>query len=220
MSGYGTGFARHVAIGFGHAAMGCYSSPSHTNELFNRMNLKLTHLLLAFAVGLGCSVVFTFPSWSLGSVRTAGDAKSLDNGFAKLAPPRDGGGGSHLHVVIDKSAHTLTINLPGKSPVAMKAQGAYALKSGAHTVVSKERDPLWRAPPTYFLRRGQPVPADNSTARSMRGALGHQALFLDGSATIHSGPIWNDDVGGIKVSPQDMAILFEAVDVGATVEIR
>jgi hypothetical protein len=53
----------------------------------------------------------------------------------------------------------------------------------------------------------------------MRGALGKQALFLDHGRAIHSGPIWNDDVGGIKVSSQDMALLFDAVTVGATVEI-
>jgi hypothetical protein len=54
----------------------------------------------------------------------------------------------------------------------------------------------------------------------MRGALGAQALFLDEGRAIHSGPVWNDDVGGIKLSSQDMAMIFDVVGVGATVEVR
>ena len=88
------------------------------------------------------------------------------------------------------------------------------------SVTRKETNPLWQAPPTYFLRRGLSVPGEGSPERSMRGALGGQALFLDQGRAIHSGPIWNDDVGGIKLSSQDMAMLFDAVAVGATVEVR
>jgi hypothetical protein len=54
----------------------------------------------------------------------------------------------------------------------------------------------------------------------MRGALGAQALFLDQGRAIHAGAVWNDDVGGIKLSSEDMAMLFDAVGVGATVEVR
>jgi hypothetical protein len=54
----------------------------------------------------------------------------------------------------------------------------------------------------------------------MRGALGTHAIFLDQDRAIHSGAVWNEDVGGVKIAPQDMALLFDAITVGATVEIR
>jgi len=54
----------------------------------------------------------------------------------------------------------------------------------------------------------------------MRGALGAQALFLTQDVAIHSGPLRNDDVGGIKLSSADMALLFKVVGVGTKVEVR
>ena len=54
----------------------------------------------------------------------------------------------------------------------------------------------------------------------MRGALGAQALFLTQNIAIHSGPIWNDDVGGVKLSSADMALLFKVIGLGTKVEVR
>jgi hypothetical protein len=123
-------------------------------------------------------------------------------------------------LVIETTQHTLTLSRPGEDPVTMKAQGAYALKKGTYSVALKQADPLWYAPPTYFLRRGMKVPADGSKARFMRGALGHHALFFDKQVAIHSGPVWNDEIGGVKLSPEDMAKLFETVGVGTQIEVR
>jgi hypothetical protein len=171
------------------------------------MRIRPARLLFAFAVGLGCSAVFTFPSWSSGMVRGGEQGMGLE----QTALPR---------LVIESKRHSLTVTVPGKTPVVMKAQGAYALKAGSRAVVAKELDPVWNAPPTYFLRRGLAVPEKSSAASSLRGALGHQALVLTGDLTLHSGPIWNDDVGGVRVSPQDMAMLFDMVPVGTVVEVR
>ena len=170
------------------------------------MRIRPARLLFAFAIGIGCTVVFTFPSWSSGMVR--GSEQSLESDGSVL--PR---------LVIESKQHTLTIHFPGKAPVVMKAQGAYKLNAGAHTVVGKELNPLWKAPPTYFLRRGLQVPERDSPAGLLRGALGHQALALNGELSLHSGPVWNDDVGGVRLSSVDMALLFETVPVGATVEV-
>jgi hypothetical protein len=94
------------------------------------------------------------------------------------------------------------------------------MKHGTFSVSRKEMNPLWEAPPTYFLRRGLAVPQQGSSERAMRGALGARAIFLDHGRAIHDGPVWNDDVGGVKIAPQDMALLFDAISVGATVEVR
>lgn len=123
-------------------------------------------------------------------------------------------------LVVETTKHTLTFSQPGEASITMKAQGAYALKKGSYSVALKQTDPLWYAPPTYFLRRGIKVPPDGSKARFMRGALGHQALFFDKQVAIHSGPIWNDEIGGIKLSQEDMARLFETVGIGTKIEVR
>ena len=184
------------------------------------MRVRVTHLFIAFAVGLGCAVILTFPAWSLGTVRTGGVSVVRGGGVAKLSEPKLVDDSGLPHLVIETSKHTLSVTVAGKAPVVMNAQGAYALKKGTYSVAQKEVDPLWVAPPTYFLRRGLQVPAEGSPARAMRGALGHQALFIDRSLAIHSGPIWNDDVGGVKLAAADMAMLYDVVSVGATIEVR
>ncbi len=123
-------------------------------------------------------------------------------------------------LTIDTTKHTLTLSRPGETPITMKAQGAYTLKKGAYTVALKQTDPLWYAPPTYFLRRGMKVPADGSKERFMRGALGHHALFFDTQLAVHSGPVWNDEIGGVKLSREDMNTVFETVSVGTVIEVR
>jgi hypothetical protein len=184
------------------------------------MIVRSTRLLLAFAVGVGCSVVFTFPSWSSGTVRVQSERQLLGASVAKLSDSAEPREESVPKLVIETKRHTLTVSIPGKEPIQMKAQGAYTLTSGSRTVVQKERDPVWQAPPTYFLRRGLPVPGHDSSSRFLKGALGHQALILEGSIALHSGPIWSEDVGGVRVSAQDMALLFDVVPVGARVEVR
>jgi hypothetical protein len=123
-------------------------------------------------------------------------------------------------ISIETTKHTLTLTIPGQDPVTVKAQGAYALKKGTYSVALKQMDPLWYAPPTYFLRRGMKVPPEGSKARFMRGALGHQALFFDKQLAIHSGPVWNDEIGGVKLSQEDMTRLFETVTIGTQVQVR
>jgi hypothetical protein len=64
------------------------------------------------------------------------------------------------------------------------------------------------------------VPADGSKERFMRGALGHQALFFDKQLAIHAGPVWNDEIGGIKLSREDMNAVYETISVGTAVEVK
>lgn len=180
------------------------------------MRINTTRLLFAFALGMGLSIILSFPAGSSGAVRLDSERVPSSSSVGRLTKP-DLGAPSRL--TIDTSKHSLTIHREGHPPLVLKAQGAYAMKHGTFSIARKEANPLWQAPPVYFLRRGLSVPPEGSPERAMRGALGTQALFLDEGRAIHSGPVWNDDVGGIKISAQDMALIFEAVSVGAPVEV-
>ena len=79
---------------------------------------------------------------------------------------------------------------------------------------------MWKAPRTYFLRRGLQIPAEGSDANLVKGALGKQALFMSDNIAIHNSAIWSDEVGGVRLNNNDMARLFEAVETGATIEVR
>jgi hypothetical protein len=181
------------------------------------MRINTTHILFAVALSVGLSIIFTFPAGSSGAVRLEGDRSAVTSSVGKITTFDVG---ESSRAVIDTSKHSLTIHRRGQSPLVLKAQGAYAMKHGTFSVSRKEMNPLWEAPPTYFLRRGLAVPQQGSSERAMRGALGARAIFLDHGRAIHDGPVWNDDVGGVKIAPQDMALLFDAISVGATVEVR
>ena len=147
-----------------------------------------------------------FPAGSLGSMRP--DSQTTTGNEALP------------HLVIESATHTLTLSVPGQAPVKMNAQGAYALTKGTFKIQQKVTDPMWKAPPTYFLRRGLQIPAEGSQAHLVRGALGRQALFMDETVAIHNSLVWSDEVGGVRVSNEDMARLFDSVRIGATIEVR
>jgi hypothetical protein len=123
-------------------------------------------------------------------------------------------------LTVERTNHSVTLQVPGQPPLTMRANGAYALKPGSFTIALKQNDPLWYAPPTYFLRRGMKVPPEGSKARFMRGALGHKALFIDKQIAIHSGPVWTEEIGGLRVSEEDMAKLFDVLPIGTKVDVR
>ena len=141
--------------------------------------------------------------------------------MARLRPELPRADDVSPRLVIETKKHIMTLSLPGKSPIVIRAQGAYALKRGSYTVVARVTEPTWVAPPDYFLRRGLVVPDEGSPARVMRGALGHQALMLDPVAqvAIHSGPVWNSEVGGIKLDESDMRGVFGEIRNGTRVDV-
>lgn len=167
---------------------------------------SLKNPLAVIALGMGALVVFMFPAGSLGSMRPDNHTPTGDEALP--------------HLVLESAKHTLTLTVPGQAPVKMNAQGAYALAKGTFTIQQKVNDPMWKAPPTYFLRRGLQLPEDGSSAYMVKGALGRQALFMDERVAIHNSLVWSDEVGGVRVNNEDMARLFESVKVGATIEVR
>lgn len=167
---------------------------------------SLRNPLAVIALGMGALVVFMFPAGSLGSMRPDSHTTTGNQALP--------------HLVIDSATRSLTLTVPGQVPVRMNAQGTYALTKGTFKVQQKVTEPKWKAPPTYFLRRGLPVPEKDSQAQLVKGALGRQALFINEHVAIHDSLLWSEEVGGVRVSKDDMARLFTAVELGATIEIR
>jgi len=166
--------------------------------------IKLPFPVIAVVVGL--IAVFTRPSGSLGSVLPSDLKDDLDQERPRL--------------IINSRDHTLTIAMPESASVTMRTHGAWALKKGTYEITAKEVDPVWHPPGSSYLRRGLQVPQEGSPYRVVRAALGHRAIFLNESLPIHSGPVWSDDIGGLKISEDDMGKLFTIATVGARIEVR
>ena len=100
------------------------------------------------------------------------------------------------------------------------AKVSSTMSPGRYTVALKQSNPLWYAPDSYFRQRSLRLPPEGSKDRFKRGALGSQALFLNEQTPIHSGPIGMSEIGGLRISPADMAKIFQSVQVGTVVEVR
>lgn len=123
-------------------------------------------------------------------------------------------------VIISRVDETITtFNADGK-PLVFRAEGTERLKPGAFTITAKEEHPLWYAPTSYFKKRLITVPQEGSRDRFRRAALGEKALFLNNSTPIHSGPIWMEEIGGLRIRRADMPTLFAMLDIGTRVEVR
>jgi lipoprotein-anchoring transpeptidase ErfK/SrfK len=123
-------------------------------------------------------------------------------------------------IVVSRNDRTITALRPGTQPIVVKAEGAQHLPAGSFSVTIKEENPLWYAPTTYFSKRSLQIPEEGSRARFMRAALGNRALYLSNQAPIHSGPVWLDEIGGIRVKQPDMEQIYSMVAVGTRVEVR
>lgn len=64
------------------------------------------------------------------------------------------------------------------------------------------------------------VPEEGSRERFKRAALGPKTIFLNDHTPIHSGPVWMQEIGGIRLSPAEMRQVFSTVTVGTRVEVR
>lgn len=135
-----------------------------------------------------------------------------------LAEPLESASGNTL--VISRRDKTLTALPAGASPLVIKTEGAQFLPEGSFSVTVKEQDPLWYAPRDYFLKRSLPVPDEGSRERFKRAALGSKTIFLNNSTPIHSGPVWMQEIGGVRLSESEMEQIFSMVTIGTRVEIR
>lgn len=145
---------------------------------------------------------------------SAGSAPML--GFA----PTQLKAGPTIWLSLNKAERKLVI-MDGASVVtSVTGDGIDQLAPGSYKVLHKQRSPLWYAPDNYFASRLLIAPPENHPERYRRGALGDFAVFLDGDVTIHSGALWTDDVGGIRLSESDMAKTYYSIAIGSSLEVR
>jgi hypothetical protein len=123
-------------------------------------------------------------------------------------------------IVISRKEKTLTAINPGAAPITIKTEGAQYLPEGSFSVTLKEENPLWYAPREYFLKRSMVIPEEGSRERFKRAALGPKTIFLNNHTPIHSGPVWMQEIGGIRLSAAEMQQVFSAITVGTRVEVR
>jgi hypothetical protein len=128
---------------------------------------------------------------------------------------------SQASLTINRTDNSGELSRPNDfTPHRFTIEGAQQLPVGTYTVLLKQQAPLWYAPDRYFIDRDLNVPGQGARERFRRGALGSQAIFLSGEIPIHAGPLWSAEIGGVRLEPSDISILFEALQVGAEVNVR
>ena len=123
-------------------------------------------------------------------------------------------------VSIDISKQSLNLMKGDQVVAQLSGFGVASLKAGLFKVKHKQRNPLWYAPDSYFAARSLAAPQEGDKARFRRGALGDFVIFLDQDTPIHSGPLWLDSIGGVKMDEADLSKLYYSLEVGAAVEVK
>lgn len=123
-------------------------------------------------------------------------------------------------ISIDRSQKRLTLFDGSATVGSFSGEGFDTLPAGAFHLMLKQRNPLWYAPDSYFTARNLTVPAPGDRSRFRRGALGDFAIFLDKATAMHSGPVWSNDIGGLRMEENDLSRIYYQLDVGALIEVK
>ena len=121
---------------------------------------------------------------------------------------------------IKKSSKTLIVYKGSAKVKELKGEGTVAIATGEYALQHKQKRPLWYASDDYFRKRKLNVPPKNDKLRYRRGALGLYAIYPTPTFPIHSGPVWSEDVGGLKVSKADLSAIYYMLPVGSTVKVE
>lgn len=125
-----------------------------------------------------------------------------------------------LWIDIKRTANSLAIMRGKEVLFSIAGEGFKDLAPGEYAVMHKQREPTWYAPNSYYETRALEVPAEHSKDRFLRGALGEYAVFLAPDLPLHCGPMWLADIGGARLSEQDMAQVYYRLEVGAPIRIE
>lgn len=121
---------------------------------------------------------------------------------------------------IDRQGDTVLLMKNDQVVSKLKGIGTESLQPGLYKVKHKQRNPLWYAPDSYFQARKQVPPAEGDKTRFRRGALGDFVVFIDQDTPIHSGPIWLQEIGGVKMEEPDLSKIYYSLEVGSTIEVK
>lgn len=102
----------------------------------------------------------------------------------------------------------------------LKGEGSPAIAPGVYSLEYMQKDPTWYAPDQYFTKRQLPVPAAGDPLRYRRGALGQYVIYPTPECPIHTGEVYSDDVGGIRLSGADLASIFSMLRPGTTIKVQ
>ena len=193
---------------------------------FSLFTLSLT-VLISSSLGLTGCAISPAPDADLSSTQLAGGYISLNRVAPPIASPS-----TLLGFMPDASSEKdtpwLKLRLQDNTLLLMKGdavveqskiEGSFALEPGIYSLQHKQRSPLWYAGDEYFTLRGLSVPTVGDKERYRRGALGDFALFVDSDASIHSAPIWTQEVGGLRIDDEKMKKIYYALDVGAKIQV-
>jgi len=127
---------------------------------------------------------------------------------------------SGVWLAINSAGTTLSLMDGDKVLSSVSGEGIQKIKPGEYKLMHKQRSALWYAPDSYFSARNLPVPPQGDRLRFRRGALGDFVLFINKETPIHSGPIWLDEIGGIRMNENDISRIYYRLPVGATIEVK
>ena len=160
-------------------------------------------------------------------INSADDTKPMASGpeFSQLVgffPPSKGflPAQNQTWLEIDSKEKTVQIFRGQTSIRKIQAEGKVSLEPGTYSLQHKQKRPLWYAPDDYFAKRQLPVPPPGDRERYRRGALGQFALYPSVTFPIHSGPVWSDDVGGLRVSRSELSAIYYIVPIGTSVVVK
>jgi len=125
-----------------------------------------------------------------------------------------------LWIIIDRSKSILSLVDADQNIATVPASISANVTPGTYSLLLKQKSPLWYAPDEYFTSRNQVVPLDGSSDRFRRGALGDEALFLSSNVVIHSGPVSDKSITGIRVDPAEMSRFYSMLPDDIRIIIR
>lgn len=121
---------------------------------------------------------------------------------------------------VDSTKKKLTL-FKGKSAIKeILGEGDVSIGEGDYYLQHKQKQPLWYAPDDYFTKRKLNVPGAGDRLRYRRGALGSYALYPTTTFPIHCGPVWSQDVGGLRVSAAELSSIYYMLPVGAPIVVK
>ena len=121
---------------------------------------------------------------------------------------------------IDTSKSSLTVFRGREVLAQLQAEGQVDIAPGEYFLRHKQKEPKWYAPDSYFHNRRLAAPAKDDSMRFRRGALGDFAIYPTPEFPIHCGPVWADEVGGLRVDTEELSTIFYMLPVGAPVVVR
>ncbi len=130
--------------------------------------------------------------------------------------------GSHIGVWLSVDTRSKKIELMDGNRVLASSliEDAEAISPGNYQILHMQKDALWYAPDSYFIKRNLAVPGQGDKQRFRRGALGEYAIFINKDTPIHSGPVNAEEIGGIRVKESDLSKIFYQLQIGSVIDVR